>query len=60
MDSAWVGIVRALAICGFHANGEGLSPKFNGSVITKNFGRVNLTLVFKDTKPLLVQNPLSL
>lgn len=50
MNSVWVELVRALAICGFHANSEGPSLKFDGSVVTKNFDRVNLTLVFKDTK----------
>lgn len=50
MNSVWDGLVRALAVCGFHVNGEKPSLKFNGSVVTKKFGRVSLTLAFKDTK----------
>lgn len=50
MNRIWEGLVNALSICGFHTNGDGSPLEFFGFVDTKWFGRVNLTLVFKDTK----------
>lgn len=50
MNRIWEGLVNALSICGFHTNGDGSPLEFFGFVDTKWFGRVNLTLVFKDTR----------
>lgn len=50
MNQIWEGLVDALSICGFYANGEGSPLDFDGFVDTKRFGRVNLTLIFKDEK----------
>lgn len=50
MNRIWEGLVKALSIYGFYANGEGSSLEFYGFVGTKTFGRVNLALVFKDTR----------
>ena len=50
MNQIWEGLVNALSVCGFYANGEGSPLEFFGFVDTERFKRVNLTLVFKDTK----------
>lgn len=50
MNRLWEGLVKALSICGFYANGGGSPLEFYGFVSTKTFGRVYLALVFKNTK----------
>ena len=50
MNRIWEGLVKALSIYGFYANGEGSPLEFYGFVGTKTFGRVNLALIFKDTR----------
>ena len=47
MDFAWEGLVDALAACNFYASGGSDSLEFDGSVVTKNFGRVNISLIFE-------------
>lgn len=47
MDSAWEGLVDALAACNFYASGGSDSLEFEGFVDTENFGRINLSLVFE-------------
>lgn len=47
MDFVWEGLVNALAACNFYPSGGSNSLEFDGSVDTKNFGRVNLSLIFE-------------